>query len=95
MRLNSIQTPELHPCLNTASRLSKDPLLPCVLVAMRLPDTQLAACRLRVNFGADYPLAPPEIYFEASQEYQPPVHNHIYSNGVTCSGRTALLSPSA
>lgn len=54
--------------------------------------------RLRVNFSGDYPLAPPEIYFEASQEYQPPVHNHIYSNGHICldilyQGRNGGWSP--
>lgn len=42
---------------------------------------EVTICRLRVNFSGDYPLAPPEIFFEASQQYQPPVHNHIYSNG--------------
>jgi ubiquitin-protein ligase len=72
---------QLHPRL----------LLMLVDCGVHVPDSQHAVRRLRVNFSGDYPLAPPEIYFEASQDYQPPVHNHIYSNGMQLSIHTQFI----
>ncbi|WVQ81925.1 hypothetical protein IAT38_004052 [Cryptococcus sp. DSM 104549] len=39
---------------------------------------------LRMKFGDRYPIEVPEVTFLANEQYQPPMHPHIYSNGHIC-----------
>ncbi|OCF37819.1 ubiquitin-conjugating enzyme E2 W [Kwoniella heveanensis BCC8398] len=39
---------------------------------------------LRLKFGPRYPIEVPEVTFLANEQYQPPLHPHVYSNGHIC-----------
>nr|XP_019011388.1 ubiquitin-conjugating enzyme E2 W [Kwoniella pini CBS 10737]OCF50169.1 ubiquitin-conjugating enzyme E2 W [Kwoniella pini CBS 10737] len=39
---------------------------------------------LRMKFGNRYPIDVPEVTFLANDQYQPPLHPHVYSNGHIC-----------
>ncbi|WVW85726.1 hypothetical protein I302_107764 [Kwoniella bestiolae CBS 10118] len=39
---------------------------------------------LRMKFGNRYPIDVPEVTFLANEQYQPPLHPHVYSNGHIC-----------
>ncbi|TXT15650.1 hypothetical protein VHUM_00153 [Vanrija humicola] len=45
---------------------------------------------LRIKFGERYPIEYPEVTFVANDQYKPPVHPHIYTNGHVCA---SILGP--